>query len=201
MLNLGKMLAMAGAAASSSDCSRPARGPYAGIIPNVVVRTHLNQRAWFYDDLIWQKTVLIHCMALSDSESCSNTENLARVQPLIGEELGRSVFIYSITTDPAHDTPAKLGEFAQKCGAKDGWLFLTGDAAALQLVRGKLFTHGAGQDCSMDLLRYGNETAGLWGGTLAKSEPEAIAERLSWITPRDYPTGPPKRGGPPVLPE
>lgn len=200
-MNLSKMLAIAGAAAPSSDCERPARGPHSGFIPNVIVRTHLNQRAWFYDDLIWRKTVLIHCLALNDAESCSNAENLARVQPLIGKELGQSVFIYSITTDPVFDTPAALGSFAQKCGAKDGWLFLTGDSAALALVRKRLFTHGGGQDCSTNLLRYGNEAAGVWGATLAKSHPESIAERLGWITPRDHPTGPLKRGGPPVLAE
>lgn len=201
MLNLRKMLAKAGAAASSSDCSRPVRGPHSGFIPNVVVRTHLNQRAWFYDDLIWRKIVLIHCMSIGDTASYASIENLTQVQPLIGDELGRSVFIYSITTDPIHDTPTALRAFAKKCGARDGWLFLTGDAAPLALVRKRLFAHGGGQDCSMELLRYGNETAGLWGGTLVKSQPASIAERLTWITPADYPTGPPRRGGPPPLAE
>ena len=197
MPKLGKMLAAF--TASSSDCTRPARGPRAGFIPNVVVRTHMNQRAWFYDDLIWQKTVLIHCMSLSDTESCANVRNLAQLQPLIAGHLGRSVFIYSITTDPQHDSPAALRDFAQESGVRDGWLFLTGDGGALRLIRERLFSHGAGQDCSMHLLRYGNEALGLWGGTLARSEPHMIAQRLSWIMPSEAHAGPPRRGGPPVL--
>jgi protein SCO1 len=203
MLDVRKMLALVensnAGTASSSDCSRPARGPHAGYIPNVIVRTHLNQRAWFYDDLIAGKIALIHCIAGRDPESSANLETLATVQTLIGSRLGRSVFIYSITADPEHDTPEVLRGLAEKHGAEDGWLFLTGDATALGLVRHRLFMHSGGQDCSMTLLRYGNETTGLWGGTPISSGAEMIMERLTWITPHEAVSGPPRRGGPPVL--
>jgi len=202
MMNFRTLFAATEAMArSSNDCYRPLRGVHAGYIPNIIVQTHRNQKAWFYDDLLWRKTVLIHCMAVEDRESCANVENLARVQPLIGDELGRSVFIYSITTAPTHDTPARLRMVAEKHGAKDGWSFLTGDGPSLELLRQRLFSHGGGQDCSMSLLRYGNETAGLWGGIMASAKPEAIAQRLAWITSRKEVAGPYRRGGPPVLPE
>jgi protein SCO1/2 len=161
--------------------------------------THQGQAARFYDDLIRQKIVLINCMSTRDKSSCSSNETLVRVQALIGKELGHSIFMYSVTTDPEHDTPAILREFAKKCGAKDGWLFLSGDSANLKIVRQRLFTYGGGQDCSMHLIRYGNEAVGLWGGVMAMTTPEAIAQRLSWITPEERPSGQPKRGGPPPL--
>lgn len=199
MPTLNKMLATLANAGPSPDCSRPAHGPHAGYIPNVVVRTHMNQRAWFYDDLILGRIVLIHCMAIGDAESCRNVETMARVQAHIGKELGQSIFIYSITTNPEHDTPDVLRRFAEKNGARDGWLFLTGDVAALSLVRQRLFIHSGGQDCSMSLLRYGNEAVGLWGGTPLTDDPGLIMQRLSWIKPRERPAGPPQRGGPPLL--
>jgi protein SCO1/2 len=197
MLKLARILAEV----VSSECSRPLRGPHAGYIPNIVVRTHLNQRAWFYDDLILGRIVLIHCMSSSDAESLSNLENLARVQPLIEDRQGRSVFIYSITTDPLHDTPQVLHNLAQQYGARDGWMFLTGEPTSLTQLRQKLFTYNGGHDCSMTLLRYANEAAGVWGGTPVKSSPEAIAERIRWITPQLRPSGRPQRGGPPLLAE
>lgn len=195
----GTMMAIFDAAGTPRKCERPLRGMHAGYIPNIVVRTHTNQRAWFYDDLILRGIVLIHCMSVRDEESCGSLQNLAQVQPLLGPALGKSVFIYSISTDPVNDTPAALSRIAEKYGAQEGWLFLSGQPAELRLLREKLFTHGGGHDCSMSLLRYGNEQAGLWGGTPSTSSPESIAERISWITPREPVSGEYRRGGPPEL--
>ena len=208
MLRPGKILmkALAAAATNLSDaresfrpCEPPTPGLHAAYIPNVFVHTHQSQRVRFYDDLIRQKIVLINCLSIRDEASCSNIETVAQVQPLIGEALGRNVFIYSITTDPEHDTAAALRTLAEKYQARNGWLFLTGASADLQLLRQRLFIHSGGQDCSMHLIRYGNEAVGLWGGVPARSTPESIAQRLSWIMPGDRPSGPPKRGGPPPL--
>ncbi|PYP83974.1 MAG: hypothetical protein DMG65_23325 [Candidatus Angelobacter sp. Gp1-AA117] len=200
MLNLGKML-VAAVTGAASECSRPLRGPYAGYIPNIVVRTHLNQRAWFYDDLIWRRIFLIHCIESANPESLSAVETMAGVQRLLGERLGRDVFIYSITADPANDTPRRLRGLAERYSARDGWLFLTGEDSALEHLRGRLFTYNGGHNCSTMLVRYGNEAVGVWGGVPVSCGPEEIAQRIAWVTPGESPAGPPKRGGPPLLAE
>jgi hypothetical protein len=184
--------------ASSSSCSRPSRGPHAGYIPNVIMQTHRNQRTWFYDDLIAGKIVLLHCIGAHDAEKSPSLETMARVQALVGQEMGRSVFIYSIA-EPALGSTDALNRLAERYGAGDGWLFLTADAATLNLVQQRLFIHSGGQDCSMSLLRYGNEAVGLWGGTPISSGAEWILKRLSWITPHEPPSGPSRRAGPPEL--
>ena len=208
MLHPGKILIKALAAAATNlsaapesghQCEPPVAGLHAAYIPNVFVHTHQDQRVRFYDDLIRQKIVLINCLSIRDEASCSNIETMVQVQPLLGEALGRSVFIYSITTDPEHDTPAALRAFANKYQIRNGWLFLTGASADLQLLRQRLFIHSGGQDCSMHLIRYGNEAVGVWGGVPAHSTPESIAQRLSWIMPGERLSGPPRRGGPPPL--
>lgn len=53
-----------------------------------------------------------------------------------------------------------------------------------------------GQDCSLGLLRYGNEAVGLWGSVPALTDPEWIVRRLAWVAPRPAPGGPPRRRGP-----
>src|SRR5215469_2370349 len=207
MLHPGRTLIRALARAASSavieppvrKCEPPPAGPHAAYIPNVNVRTHKDQTVRFYEDLIRGKIVLINCLSIRDAASCSHIETLAQVQPLIGEDLGRSVFMYSITTDPEHDTPAALRAFAEQYKAGNGWLFLTGEAADLQMLRQRLFTHAGGQDCSRHLIRYGNAAVGLWGAIVASTKPESIAQRLSWVTPVERPSGPPTRGGPPLL--
>lgn len=184
---------------SERRCEPPPSGPHAQYIPNVPVRTHLGETARFYDDLILGKIVLINCISTRDETSCSHIETLAQTQRLIGDELGRSVFMYSITRDPAHDTPAVLRAFAEERKVRDGWLFLTGEDQDLQLLRQRLFIYSGGQDCSMHLIRYGNESVGLWGGVMANASAKTIAERVALIMPGEEPTGPPTRGGPPVL--
>ena len=180
-------------AARDPACQRPARGPKADYFPNVVVTTHAGERALFYDDLLAEKTVLINCMSVRGNDAYPVTENLARVQPYLGERLGRDVFMYSLSVDPEHDTPQVLSDFARRYDAGPGWLFLTGAPRDMEALRGKLFSHNPGlhragakaRDCSVGLARYGNEAIGLWGSVPAKADPEWIARRLSWVVPRD----------------
>ena len=184
----------------AQECARPAKGPLAGYIPNLVVQTHDLRKALFYDDLLMGKLVLINCVSMQDRETWANLEKLAKVQSLLGERLGRDVFIYSIATDPRYDTAQALARLAERVNAGKGWLFLTGEASTLQVLRSRLFG-GSGQDCSMGLIRYGNVPAGLWGGILGSASPESIAERLSWVSAAEQrsSTGPVRRRGPAPL--
>jgi protein SCO1/2 len=197
------------------DCERPARGPDAGRIPNHVVVTHEGFRALFYDDLVAGntsgktpagRTVILHCMSIATEPVYRSVESLARLQPLAAGRLGRDLFIYSLTVDPERDTPKALREFAARHGAGPGWLFLTGETAALLDLRQRLFSHGPGHvhgqdgaDCAMAMLRYGNAAAGLWGAVPARTDPAWIVQRLSWIEAREHPVGPPRRRGPAPL--
>ena len=176
------------------ECERPPGGPYSSYFPNVVVVTHENRRALFYNDLLRGKTVLVNCMSIANDAAYPVTENLARVQRLLGERAGRDVFIYSITVDPEHDSPRALAEFAKRHGVGPGWLFLTGTSETIDTLRGRLFADAGGhahhkgnkQDCSMGLVRYGNEAVGVWGSVPAKTDAEWILRRLSWVTPREH---------------
>ena len=180
--------------AEDCECERPPSGPYSSYFPNVVVVTHEGQRALFYNDLLRGKTVLVNCMSIANDAVYPVTENLARVQRLLGSRAGRDVFIYSITVDPERDTPRALAEFAKRHGAGPGWLFLTGTSETIDTLRGRLFADAGGhahhkgraQDCSMGLVRYGNEAVGVWGSVPAKTDPDWIVRRLSWVTPREH---------------
>jgi len=175
---------------SSSDCSRPLKGPYAHHFPNVVVYTHEGRKALFYDDLLRGKMVMINCMSIKNDAVFPVTKNLVRVQRLLGDRLGRDLFMYSITVDPENDSPRVLKAFAARHETGSGWSFLSGEPGVIQLLRSRLFVsgsshdhseHGVVEDCSLALMRYGNEAVGLWGAVPAKTEPKSIVARLSWI--------------------
>jgi len=193
---------------SSGDCVRPLNGRYAHHIPNVVVRSHDDRNALFYNDLIRGRTVMINCMSTTNEQSLQACANLAKIQDALGSRLGRDVFIYSITIDPEHDTPRVLKAFAEKHRARPGWMFLTGERSVIELLRSRLFSQGGHnathdhnqiEDCSLALIRYGNEAVGLWGSVPAKNDPMSIARRLSWIESASTTVQPLRRGGPAPL--
>lgn len=189
---------------ASCNCSQPHDGPYSHYFPNVLVYTHEGQRALFYDDLLRGKMVMINFMSVKNEALFPVSANLAAVQRLLRDRVGRDLFMYSITIDPEHDTSRVLKAFAEKHGAGPGWMFLTGEPAVIHSLRSRLFLSSDGhdhspgpvQDCSLGLIRYGNEAVGLWGSVPAKTDPEFIAMRLSWIQPEQPATGPPRRKGP-----
>jgi protein SCO1/2 len=54
-------------------------------------------------------------------------------------ERGVHARLVSFSVDPAHDTPAVLRDYAARFAADDGWLFVTGDRAALYQLIGQGF--------------------------------------------------------------
>ena len=187
---------------ASQDCECAHPGPYADYLPNVVVVTHEGRKALFYNDLPRNKVVMINCFSIGNEGDYPVIENLVKVQRLLGEKVGRDVFMYSITTDPERDTPRALRAFAEKHGVKPGWLFLTGPTDTVHSLRARLFANGGGhhegvplvKDCSLGLIRYGNESAGLWASCPVRTEPEWIVERLQWVEPRQRPATHKRKG-------
>src|SRR5260221_9633098 len=119
--------------------SRSAAGPRVGYFPNVALRTHEDKTVRFYDDLIAGKFVVINFMYTGCGEICPGmTANLVEVQRLLGERIGRDIFMYSITLQPELDTPAILRGYAETFGVQPGWLFLTGARDDVELLRRKL---------------------------------------------------------------
>ncbi|HEY8160564.1 MAG TPA: SCO family protein [Methylobacter sp.] len=173
---------LAAASAESQSCKKPG-GPSEKYFPNIVVMTHTGRKAWFYDDLIKGKIVGINFMSVKSEEQFPVTQNLAKVQELVGDKLGRGTFMVSITTDPEHDTPAVLEAFAKKHGAKDGWIFVTGKPSDMQALYQKLGSHGGyeGEGANHHIWRYGNEPYARWAASHAMAKPHQLAERLSWV--------------------
>jgi protein SCO1/2 len=61
--------------------------------------------------------------------------NFARVQNRFREKMGKDLMLLSITIDPQYDTPQVLVGYAKIWNARlDGWRFLTGQDAAIEVV-------------------------------------------------------------------
>jgi protein SCO1/2 len=153
----------------------------ANYFPNVPLVTQDGKTVRFYDDLIKGKAVAINFIYTSCDEVCPlETATLAQAYKVLGARAGRDVFFYSISTDPARDTPAVLKAYAEKFGAT--WLFLTGKRDDIRLLGKKLGmlrerdeatkSHHAAQ------LMLGDEPKGQWQRNSAVDNPEFLVARM-----------------------
>ena len=113
------VLAMCAGAALMAVDAAPAEAQNArwgaNYFPNVTLTTQDNRKVRFYDDLIKGKIVAVNLIYTSCTYACPlETARLAQVQRLLGDRMGKDVFFYSITIDPAFDTPAVLKEYAAR---------------------------------------------------------------------------------------
>jgi protein SCO1 len=176
----------------TASCSVPPGGRGAHYFPNVPVLDQHGEKNVFYRDLIQGKVVVINFMSIAFHEKYPITQNLAGLQDLLGDHLGRDVFMYSVTFDPANDTPRALKVFADRFNAKPGWSFLTGSQADVKAIQDRFFTtidgrthHGAaancGADCARGIVRIGNEALGRWTAVPSRSRPEVLAHPFQFM--------------------
>jgi len=160
--------------------------------PNVTLTTHEGRKVKFYDDLIKDKIVIINFMYVKCDGKCPlTTTNLVEVQKLLGDRVGKDIFIYSITLKPEEDTPKVLKEYAKAYKVGKGWQFLTGDPKDIELLRQKLGfidrdpVRDANKSNHIGMLRWGNEPHTLWAGCPASLGAAKIVKELRLV---DWPT-------------
>lgn len=153
--------------------------------PDVQLVTHEGKKVRLYEDLVKGRRVLFNMVYADCRNICIPvTANLARVQKMLGRRVGRDIFFYSVSIDPAHDTPAVLKEFAERHRVKPGWQFLTGAPADIEKVRRGLgFTYSdpsedADRTNHVGMLRFGDEALLRWAAMPGQANPQHIVRTL-----------------------
>jgi len=167
--------------------------------PNVTLTTHDGKKVKFYDDLLKDKIVIINFMYIRCQGTCpGTTANLVKVQKLLGDRVGKDIFMYSITLKPEEDTAKDLDAYAKAYKVGPGWTFLTGDPKDIELLRQKLGfidrdpVRDANKSNHIGMLRWGNEPHTLWAGCPALLAPGKIVKEISlvdWPTPAEVQRG------------
>jgi protein SCO1 len=161
--------------------------------PNLVLTSHEGRKLKLYDDLIKDNIVIFNMFYAQCEGICSPiTRNLVRLQNILGDRVGKDIFMYSFTLKPKQDDVAALKHYAQMHKVKPGWLFLTGSVDDMETIRRKLGFVDPDPVVDKDLsnhigvVKYGNEPLERWGGCPGMSSPDWIAETLSWVDwPKD----------------
>ncbi|MFI8558153.1 SCO family protein [Pseudomonas putida] len=177
----------------------------ADYFPNTPLLTQDGKQVHFFDDLIKDKVVAINFIFTGCSDSCPvETARLRQVQKILGDRVGKDIFLYSISIDPYNDTPATLKRYAEKFGIGPGWTLLTGEADDIEQLRRRLglyiegLENGRSKDHNLSLI-IGNQATGRWMKASPFESPYILADRLgnslhNWrqasATANDYASAP-----------
>ena len=163
--------------------------------PNVELTTHEGEKVRFFDDLIEGKVVMINFIYTRCPDACPlETARLSEVHEILGDRVGRDVFMYSISIDPDYDTPEVLAKFTQTYQIGPGWTFLTGKEEDILLLRRKLGLYIAEVnkdpfDHNLNMI-IGNQATGRWMKRSPFENPYILANEIgTWLhnykTPSD----------------
>ena len=157
-------------------------------LPNIPLLTHEGKHVRFYDDLIKDKIVTINFFFAKCDEICPKVmANLVKVQKLLGDQVGRDMFMYSFTLKPEEDTPDVLKHYAEMYRIRPGWTLLTAKPKDMEFLRRSVgFTNPdprLDQDINQHIgnVRYGNEPLMLWGVCPGMAHANWIAESIGWM--------------------
>src|SRR5580704_417750 len=131
-------------------------------LPNVPLISHEGKEVLFYNDLV-------------------------KDQKLLGDQVGREIFMYSITLKPEQDTLDVVRNYRTALGAAPGWTFFTGKTEDIDKIRkGIGFTYpepAIDRDTSQHIgnVRYGNEPLMLWAACPGQAHTKWVAESFEWM--------------------
>jgi len=153
--------------------------------PNLQLTTQHGRKVHLYDDLIKNRKVVINFMFTSCAKACPLvTANLVKVQRILHSRIGRDINMYSITLDPAVDKPEQLRLYAAKHHVGDGWLFLTGKPADIELLRRSLGfvqrnpLRDANKMNHIGVIRFGTEACMRWAACPGLAPADWIATSI-----------------------
>jgi protein SCO1 len=153
--------------------------------PNIELTTQDGKKVRFYDDVIKGKVVSLNFIYTNCGDVCPlDTAQLTQVHALLGDRVGKDVFMYSISIDPDNDTPAALKRYMRMFGVGKGWTFLTGkrqDIVKLQRSLGLNVLDPKKVTDHDTTLMMGNERTGQWIKRTPYDDPKLLAHMLGEV--------------------
>ena len=114
-------------------------------IPDVELIDQNGRKVHFYSDLIKDKVVVLSFFYTRCVYTCTmQGRTFSKLQTLLGERLGKSVFLISVSTDPVNDNPSKLKAWGKRFDVQSGWTLVTGEETEMNKLLVPFTGTGAG---------------------------------------------------------
>jgi peroxiredoxin len=150
----------------------------------VVVSDQEGRQVRFYSDLIKDKVVVISFFYTSCIYTCTTQGKVfSELQSLLGERLGKSVFLISVTTDPVRDTPEQLKAWAARYDLRPGWVLVTGEEAEMNKLLVQFTGNTAGGGTHLPATFIGNDKRGLWTSAAGAFAPRELLKAVNYVSP------------------
>jgi protein SCO1 len=157
-------------------------------LPNLPLISHEGKQYFFYDDLVRDKVVSLNFFFTNCEDICPLvTANLAKVQKLLGSQVGRDIHMYSFSLKPEEDNVDAIRDYRNRYDAGPGWTFFTGKAADLEKLRAAIgFTYpdpAIDKDKTQHIgnIRFGNEPLMYWSACPGMAHARWVAETLEYM--------------------
>ena len=151
-------------------------------IPDVVLRNQDGQNVRFYSDLIKDKVVVLDFFYASCTSVCARQGKVfSELQSLLGERLGKSVFLISVSTDPVKDNPQQLKAWGARYKLQPGWTLVTGDEAEMNKLLVRFTGTKAGGGMHIPATFIANEKKGLWTSAVGIFAPTDLLKAIDYV--------------------
>jgi protein SCO1 len=152
-------------------------------IPDVEILNQDGKKQRLFTDLIKGRKVVINFIYTTCTAYCPlSGNNFAKLQTLLGERLGKDVFLLSISTDPETDTPAKLKIWSERFGPKPGWTLVTGNTPAMQTLLRAFLGEGPRRGFHTPVAFVVDDKSGGWKRTYGLEQPAKLVEMLDQVS-------------------
>lgn len=152
-------------------------------VPDLELRDQDGQKVRFYSDLIKDKVVVLSFFYTSCNYTCTmQGKTFSRLQSLLGDRLGKSVFLISISIDPANDSPSLLKAWGKRYDAHSGWTLVTGKPAEMTNLLLPFTGNPAGAGMHLPSTFIGNDKTGLWTSASGVFEPQELLNAVDFVT-------------------
>lgn len=152
------------------------------MIPDLVLSDQEGRKVRFYSDLMKGKVVVLSFFYTNCNYSCTMQGRVfSELQSLLGERLGKSVFLISVTTDPVTDNPEKLKAWGARYKVKPGWTLVTGEEAVMSRLLMQFTGSRAGGGMHLPVTFIGNDRTGVWTSAAGVFAPKDVVKVVDYI--------------------
>ena len=151
--------------------------------PDLVVRDQEGRKVRFYSDLIKDKVVVLSFFYTSCTYTCTmQGKTFSRLQSLLGERLGKSVVLISVSTDPVKDKSEVLKAWGERYDVQPGWTLVTGEKSEMSKLLIPFTGSPAGADMHLPVTFIGNDKTGEWTSADGIFAPEELLKVVDYLT-------------------
>jgi protein SCO1/2 len=130
-------------------------------------------------DVVGDRIVIVNFVYTTCTTVCPVLSAIFRqVQKKLGDRVGDDVMMVSISVDPLRDTPARMKEYADKIGAGDGWLWLTGRKQTITQVLEDFGAYTPNFEEHPSMILVGDGTSGQWARFLGFTGADQILGKV-----------------------